>query len=349
MSEAARQLTVNSVEDESSQAHRLPREGNAEHFHEHSGLNIWGKAGDEDLFFGSTMYRVGGRKWGIADGAFNQTYLLVTPTRDRVMKSNPFVSHRVDPIRHFAFDEIVESDRVKWKIGNRRLVARPPVWEINGEHHGVDLDLTLTAVHDPVSHHGSWEGLIQRGTAGDEVLCHAEGTCTYRGKTYELREGFGVRDKSCFGAKFDVLSLLGAGGGYSWSWIFGDELTVFYFSQTGSGHSAGRVFLEDRLIDFNGQQTAATILDTWTDPLTHDSQATRMRITMKLDEGDLDVEVNTWSRVVFGLHLAEGYTTHTGKCGRAKGRFIFPDRRVIPIDENLAYIEHGFATPLAAA
>jgi hypothetical protein len=191
--------------------------------------------------------------------------------------------------------------------------------------------------------------MVERGLAGNEVLCRGEGTCTYGGTTYTLETGWGVRERTFLGKNFDVPSLLGTGSGYLWSWTFSEDIKVFYFSQSGSGHHAGRVFLKDRIIDFGGEQTTAEVLDTWTDPLTHETKATRMLITMHSEQGDLELEIKTWRRMVFGFHLVGAYTTHTGKTGRANGRFALPDGTSIPIDDQLCYIEHGFATPIIAA
>jgi hypothetical protein len=53
--------------------------------------------------------------------------------------------------------------------------------------------------------------------------------------------------------------------------------------------------------------------------------------------------------MIFGFHLLEAYTTHTGKAGRANGRFVLPDGEVIPIADEVCYMEHGFTTPNIAA
>lgn len=340
-----------SIRDDASHYEKMPEADNAEHFQDHAGLFLWGTAGDVDLFFGGTMYHIGGRKWGFDDAAFNQSFLLITPngSNDRGMVDNEFVSNRMDPIRRFDFKETVDDKRVVWQAGNRELIFQAPTWTLRGEHFGVEVDVRLTALGKPVDYHGDWAGMVERGVAGNEVLCRGEGTCTYGGTTHTLETGWGVRERTFLGKNFDVPSLLGTGAGYLWSWTFSEDIKVFYFSQGGSGHHAGRVFLKDRIIDFGGEQTTAEVLDTWTDPLTHETKATRMLITMQSEQGDLELEIKTWRRMVFGFHLVGAYTTHTGKTGRANGRFALPDGTAIPIDDELCYVEHGFATPIIAA
>jgi hypothetical protein len=336
---------------DASHVQKLPAEDNAEHFQDHGGLFLWGKAGDVDLFLGCTMYHLGGRKWGFADGAFNQSVLLVTPNGkdDRTMRDNAFVSNRMDPMKRFPFAETVTDERVVWQAGNREMRFEAPTWEVRGEHFGLDLQMKFTALGAPVPYHGDWEGLVERGVGGNEVLCRGEGSCTYKGKQYVIENGWGVRERTFLGKNFDVPALLGTGAGYLWSWVFAEQVQVFYFSQGGSGHHAGRVFLHDKLIDFTGEQTAVEVLETWTDPLTHETKATRMRISMKSEQGELELEINTWRRMIFGFHLLEAYTTHTGKAGRATGKFTLPDGTALPIDDELCYMEHGFATPNEAA
>jgi hypothetical protein len=340
-----------SIRDDASQYEKMPESDNAEHFQDHAGLFLWGTAGDVDLFFGGTMYHIGGRKWGFDDAAFNQSFLLITPNarNDRRMVDNEFVSNRMDPMRRFEFKETVNDERVVWQAGNRELIFQAPTWALRGAHFGVDVDVRLTALGKPVDYHGDWAGMVERGVAGNEVLCRGEGTCTYGGTTYTLEAGWGVRERTFLGKNFDVPSLLGTGSGYLWSWAFAEDIKVFYFSQGGSGHHSGRVFLKDRIIDFGGEQTTAEVLDTWTDPLTHETKATRMLIGMQSEQGDLELEIKTWRRMVFGFHLLGAYTTHTGKTGRANGRFVLPDGTAIPIDDELCYVEHGFATPIIAA
>ena len=339
------------INHDASHFQKMPAEENAEHFQDHGGLFLWGKAGDVDLFFGATMYHIGGRKWGFDDGAFNQSFLLITPNGkgDRTMQDNAFVSNRMDPMRRFEFKETAAEDRVVWQAGDREMSFTAPTWNVRGEHFGIDLDLEFTALGAPVPYHGDWEGLVERGVGGNEVLCRGHGTCTHGGTTYEIQNGWGVRERTFLGKNFDVPALLGTGGGYLWSWTFAEEVKVFYFSQEGSGHHAGRVFLKDKLIDFTGEQTTAEVLETWTDPLTHETKATRMRVTMKSDQGKLELEINTWRRMIFGFHLLEAYTTHTGKAGRATGKFTLPDGTILRIDDEICYMEHGFATPNIAA
>jgi len=335
---------------EASHAQELSEEHLEEHFQDHFGVGIFGRSGDKDILFVSTIYHVGGRKWGIKDGALIQTDLVIADTSDRRMTDNAFVANRMDAINHFDnFSVTTEPGRVVWQAGNRQVIARPPVWEVRGEHLGVDVDLQLTAIGSAVPYHGPWEGLAENGVAGNEQLARATGSISYKGDTYVLDEGWAVRERTCLGKDFDVPALLGQKEGYIWGWCFSEALKLFCFAQGGSGHFAGRVFLKDQQIDFDADNTTVEETARWTDPTCRATFATDWHIIMASAAGRLEVNVRTWTRYLFGFHLIDGYTTHFGSLGRASGSFTFPNGNVITMDDQIAYFEQGFATMLPAA
>lgn len=335
---------------EASHFQDLPA-GHAEaHFQDHVGIGVFGKAGDKDILFVCTIYHVGGREWGLRDGAVMQTNLLVSPTDVRTMGDNRYVANRLDPIASFDNFAITQTaDAVTWRAGAREIECRPPQWRVRGEHLGVDVDLVITGIGEPVPYHGTWDQLAKVGVAGNEQLGRATGRISYQGTTYTLDEGWAVRERTCLGSGFDVPSLLGAKEGYLWGWVFSEDLKVFCFAQGGSGHFAARVFHAGGVIDFGAEHSTVEPLASWTDPQTRATQVTAWRIRMESGAGKLEFEARTWSRYLFGFHLAKGYTTHCGALGRANGRFEFPDGRVVPIEERIAYFEQGFATLLPAA
>lgn len=335
--------------DDAAHFQDLPEDHLAEHFQDHIGIGIFGKAGDKDILFVCTIYHVGGRQWGIKDGAVMQTNLVVSPTDVRTMGNNSFVANRLDPIA--SFDNFViesEANKVTWRVGQREIISQPPHWHVKGEHMGVDVDLHISGLGKSIPYHGTWDKLAKVGVAGNEQLGCAEGRITYKGETYTLDEGWAVRERTCLGKGFDVPTLLGAKEGYLWGWVFSEQVKVFCFAQGGSGHFAARVFHHGGILDFGAEHSTVEALESWTDPLTHATQTTAWRLRMQSEGGSLELHVRTWSRYLFGFHLINGYTTHTGALGRANGRFTFPDKRVVEIEERIAYFEQGFATPLPA-
>lgn len=339
------------IADEGPHFQQLPEGHLDEHFGDHVGIGIFGKAGDKDVLFVCTIYHIGGRAWGIKDGAIMQTDLVISDSDgDRVMRDNEFVANRLDPIATFDNFEIRQTDRaVTWCAGNREIVCRPPYWEIKGEHLGVDVNLIIAGDGPAIPYHGSWDNIGEAGVAGNEQLGTAQGTISYQGETYTLDEGWAVRERTCLGKDYNVPKLLGGKSGYIWGWVFSEALKAFCFAQGGSGHFAGRVFIDDGIIDFTEDGTTVEVTDSWVDPQTMAQQATAWKISMQSDKGKLELEVRTWSRYIFGFHLVDAYTTHTGALGRSNGQFTHPDGRVVILEEQIAYFEQGFATALPAA
>lgn len=347
MNESRKATSDVSVRDEMSHFQELPREHREEHFQDHIGLAVFGKSGGNDIMMCSTIYHIGGKRWGLEDGAVQQTNLIIAPSDQRTMKNNDFVGNRMDPMRNYEnFEVVEEKDRVTWKIGDRRIIARPPYWELKGEHLGVDVDLTIGGIGKSIPYHGLWDGLASHGVAGNEHLGWAEGTITYAGATHTLDEAWAVRERTCMGKGWDVLSLLGYNYGYLWGWCFSDAIKIFCFAQPESGHFSGRVFTGDQIVDFGKGEITVDVLESWKDPLTGVTYPTHWDIRMKSAQGTVEMDVNTWSRALFGFHLTPGYTTHHCALGRTRGRFVFPDGRAIPIDDSLSYFEQGKATPL---
>jgi hypothetical protein len=339
------------LEDEDSHLHELPQSDLAEHFQDHVGFGVFGKAGDKDVLITGIIYHVGGRLWGIDDGALIQTNIIIASTDDRVMKHTDFVANRMDPIAHFDNFEVTrDAEQVVWKAGNRQFIARPPYWELKGEHMGVDMDLRMTGIGKSIPYHGTWDGLATTGVGGNEHLAKAEGGFTYEGTTYTLDEGWAVRERTCLGKGWDVPALLGSqsAGGYIWGWAFSEAVKVFVYAQEATGHFAGRIFVDDQVINISAEDTVVEPLTSWIDPLTHATHDTSWRVTMKCDAGTVDMTVNTWARCVFGFHMLHAYTTHHGAMGRATGQFVHTDGNVVALDDCLAYFEQGFATPLEA-
>jgi hypothetical protein len=337
--------------DEGPHFQQLPEGHLAEHFGDHVGIGIFGRVGDKDILFVCTIYHIGGRAWGIRDGAVMQTSLLVSPNNgDRTMRDNDFVANRLDPIKSFDGFEITETDKsVTWKAGQRQIVCRPPYWDVQGTHMGVDVNLVIAGDGPSVPYHGTWDKLGETGVAGNEQLGTATGSITYQGTTYTLDEAWAVRERTCLGKDHNVPKLLSAKAGYIWGWVFSDMLKVFCFAQGGSGHFAGRVFIDNGIIDFGAEHTTVEAVDSWTDPRTHSQQATAWTVVMASEKGRLELDVRTWSRYLFGFHLVDAYTTHCGALGRTSGRFTFPDGRVVSVHDKIAYFEEGFSTVLPAA
>ncbi|NNC37659.1 MAG: hypothetical protein EX271_08210 [Acidimicrobiales bacterium] len=335
------------AKDEFSHVQELPPEQLKEHFQDHIGIGIFGRAGDMDVLVVGTIYRVGGDVWGIKDGCLLQTNMLASLPGDRVMRDNSFVGNRMDPANVYTDLKVTHNDdEVVWAVGNRKIICRPPFWELKGEHMGVDINIRITGTGKSMPYHGLWENLPETGIGGNEQLGRAEGSFTHNGKTYEITQGWAVRERSCLGAGKDVMALLGAVSSYIWGWCFTEQASVFCYAQRNGGGFAARVFLDGRVVDMTEPENMIEELAHWTDPLTLKTHATAWKIRMNSAEGMLELDVQTWSRCMFGFHQRDGFTSHHGALGRCSGSFTSSDGDRIIFDDTTAYFEQGCATPL---
>lgn len=335
------------LDEEMGHVDELPAGDRAEHFQDHNGIAVFGKCGDFDVLVVGTIYHVGGRLWGIEDGAVQQTNLIISPNNQRRMHNNDFVGNRMDPMgAYHDFEEVREPDRLIWKAGNRQLIFHPPYWELHGEHMGVGLDLMIGGIGQAIPYHGAWKDLAQSGVAGNEHLGWAEGTITFEGKEYVLDEGWAVRERACLGKGWDVLSLMGPYKGYLWGWCFSERVKIFCFAQFESNHLVGRVSVDETMIDFGKDEIFVEPLEWWQDPLTGVTYPIHWNITMTSEKGTLEINVNMLARALYGFHLTNGYSAHHSTLGRSKGRFLFPDGQSVLIEDCLSHFEQGKATYL---
>lgn len=342
-----------SVLNEGPHYHKLSAADRKEHWHDHQALGVWGKAGDVDFFLCHGFYHVGGKAWGLEDKStcLIQTNFLVTDCKNREMTDTPQVGTRLDPVAGYPMEISGDAETCTWAAGNRRMVRQGNRWTLTGEHAGVDMNIEAEGLGDAVPYHGTWDKLESVGMAGNEQLCRATGTFSYAGKTYTITEGWAIRERTLFGNGWDVATNLSrtTKRNYFWTWVFSEEIKVFFYEQGGSGGAEATVYFKDNSsIHFNQEQTKAVVTKTWTDPLVRDTQATALQIVMESEQGKLELDVNAWARSLFGYNLKHGYTIHTGAIGRTSGKFTKPDGTVIPVQEAPNYIEQGFALMLPA-
>lgn len=333
--------------DEMNHMRELPKEQLSEHFQDHIAFLIMGKCEGKDIFMALGMYHVGGKVWGITDGIVQQTNLIITPSDHRTISNNEFVGNRIGPTDESAnFQVVQESDRVIWKTGNRQITCRMPYWELKGEHMGVDLDLTIGGIGDCIPYHGPWTDLAAKGLAGNEHLCWASGSFIYQGKKYTLDEGWAVRERTCLGKGWDVLTLLGHSTGYIWGWCFSESVKVFCFAEPEVNRFLGRVWSGDQVLGFGPGQIKVEPLERWKDPMTDVTIPIKWKINMESEAANLEMNVATWSRALYGFHLAKGYTTHYCVLGRTNGSLVFSDGKNVALNDCQTYFETAKATAL---
>lgn len=345
------------LEEEGSYADLVPA---GVSFMEDHGFLIMGESeeGDE-ISLVSTFFRLGGGvdgPWMVDDRFCEQTTLLVIPKGQRgAIHDNHFIGNRTWGIDHWRSGQITKTDdEVIWKIGNLQHICRPPVWELKGEHLGIEFDFVLGATEDATYHKGKYSEFEANGIGGYEMPVWAEGTVRAEGKTYTMK-----REKTfCNHEKFtqpawDLAKVL-TGETYYWSWFHCESALIFIYYYPSEGKAHSHVSVEGQSYDFNDHNGQSNIsmeeLEWWIDP------KTRMRIPVKWHfnitskNGVIDFDVAASHRTFYSFLTESGATMHYGLHSLSQGQVAFPDGRKVQMKDMRSYIEHGWcAIPLSSA
>ena len=323
------------------------------HFLEDMGAGIFGKAKGENVLLIALHYRVGGSVWGVDDTIINNTTFHAAPYDRQKIENNDFISHRIDPI-HRADNYTItkETDRVVWQAGDRAIIARPPFWDIKGEHLGVDVDITMERTGEPDWYIGTWEDLPTEGRGGRDFWAKTSGTITARGKTYELEENsYSINEHLVFGENW-VVEARSFPVQYFYHLYRSDELQIFIYARPDSGVVYSRVvFTDGKEIFYDWNQVTVEEEEYWFDPQTHIRPPVKFRVKLDSPEGRVELAPPAYSRSIYSFQLSEGTRTHYNYFVHSQGQFTSPDGKTIPIKDNeqdTCFAEWGLTSPLGS-
>jgi hypothetical protein len=312
----------------------------------------------EEISLVSCIFRVGGGKngpWQVEDKFVGQTTFLVSP-KDHTggMHNNEFIGNRTWATDDWTTGQVIQDkDSVTWKLGNKKIVCRPPYWELKGEHMGIEFDLLLTGIGDAAYHKGKYVDFATNGLAGYEQPLAVEGTITAQGKTYNLikEKSFGCQEKFTQPA-WDLAKVL-TGETYYWVWWANENVRIFIYSYPSVGKSYSFVTVDGKEVNFseNGKSNIKMEeLEFWVDPKTRMRVPIKWHFNMASANGVIDLDVAAASRTFYGYLSESGATMHYGLHSHSEGKFSFPDGRTIPLKDMRSYVEHGWcAIPLPGA
>ncbi len=339
--------SVVTLAEEVSRASELPKD---EGYYENRSTFFWGEADGHDIMLLEGFFTFGKGDNGpyrIIEGdeatILYSTVMVVPQDDEGGMVNNVFYGNWIDSRDALPnFEIIEESDRLIWKGGNRKVIVRPPYWEITGEAMGVEYDVTLGGlgpVHRPYE---SWDNFAETHTGGFWVPCWAEGDITYKGKKFTLESGYGTHTYMIHGHNWDTYEMVSQAP-YYWIWGMNDSLQFFTFSSAADPglYSDGFVWNDGTQIRFAPSQVAIDELEFWDDPQSGLRWPCRWHINMNSEEGLLDVNVRGRCRGIFCSLTRKGAEIHYGIFARANGRFFYPDGRSIPIENMMLYVERG--------
>lgn len=319
-----------------------------EEFLEVNAYLVMGECQGNDLLLLAGAFRIGGKEsgnWRVADGMVMQTTFMTIPhSQQGRMQDNDFIGNCLDPIECFSdFQVMRETDRITWKVGNRRYVSRPPYWEIKGEHLGVDINLTMGGLGPAIRYLGPWADLAVSGQAGYDQPCWAEGTITAGGKVHTLGKGFAVHEQLTMGKNWDLVPLLRKDP-YNWIWCLSERVQVFIFTLPGLGVASGVVLFDGQAFPFDQSEVSLDELEWWIDPKTDMHIPIRWHVNMNSAGGVMDMNVAAGGRGIFCYLKRSGHTMHYGFLARSNGRFFLPDGCSVIVQDMQTYVERGRCT-----
>lgn len=337
------------LEEEASYADQLPK---GVSYMEDHGFLIMGESeeGDE-ISLVSTFFRVGGGKdgpWQVDDKYCEQTTFLVMPKGHRgAIGDNHFLSNRTWPTDDWQSGKVTSTDdAVIWQIGNLQHVCRPPIWELKGEHMGIEFDFVLGATADATYHKGKYSEFAKNGIAGYEMPCWAEGTVRAEGKTYTVK-----KEKTyCNHEKFtqpawDLAKVL-TGQSYYWVWWHSENALIFIYYYPSDGKAHSHVSIDGKEVDFNDENGRSNIkmeeLEWWVDPRTRVRVPVKWHFNMTSPNGVIDFDVAASHRSFYSFLTQSGATMHYGLHSMTQGQVAFPDGRKVPVKDMRSYVEHGW-------
>jgi hypothetical protein len=323
------------------------------HFLEDMGAGIFGKAKGENVLLIALHYRVGGSVWGVEDTVINNTTFHAAPYDRQTIENNDFISHRIDPIhRSDDFSVVEEPDRVVWRAGDRTIIARPPFWDIRGEHLGVDVDVTMERTSEPDWYIGRWEDLPTEGRGGRDFWAKTSGTITARGKTYELEDNsYSINEHLVFGENW-VLEARKFPVQYFYHLYRSEELQIFLYARPDSGVVYSRVvFTDGPEIFYDWDQVSVEEMEYWFDPQTGLRPPVKFRVTLDNPAGCVELVLTAYSRSLYSFQLSEGTRTHYNYFVHSEGNFTGPDGKITRIrdsETDTCFSEWGITSPLGS-
>jgi hypothetical protein len=319
-------------------------------WYENYGFLVVGEMEDHDFFLWTCVIVLKGPPdggyWMTEDGVMHDTTFFMLPKENNgKMLDNDFISGDHMPWQYSKGSDLKvlrEKDRVVWRLQDREYVARPPYWEIHGNHKGVDLDMVLHGICPSSYYMGDFKDIAQNLMAGSEQTMQAEGSITVKGKKYEIYNAGGCHENISLPA-MDQVSLV-TKGRYLWmvGWALDLQLRVFYMP--GLNQFTGEVFIDGKAVSYNGRsQVAVDERDFWGDPRTGFSTCSNWQINLSSVEGDFEASLANGGRAFHVNPFSNGYLWRYWNLAFAQGSFTPPNGKTITFEDMRVGIERGRA------
>jgi hypothetical protein len=270
---------------------------------------IWDQPAAEELLLWLSPYRIVAVRpdgpFVAGDTALSQTLALRAPSglAGGRMENGSFLQVGYDLGDHLPGDELhvkVGAEAATWSVGSRRFVAAPPLWQVQGEHAGVYVDLEMSAMGPPM-----WitDPSLDIETTMERwfVQCaRARGQVRFAGKEYQI-DGYASHERHVHcGTRYDPPKLLD-GRGVTWHSGSGRDVQLIALSRPSLGLSWARLVFDDEVYDFNSPNDRKEIEETdhWIDPESRLRVPSAWRCHFEGRSGSLEVTARAHRRAYY--------------------------------------------------
>lgn len=303
------------------------------------------ESGDYDVLLWTAGYILKGNGRGVwvdKDAIEHDLMMIAVPKSGRgKMGDNHFVRagwHQTERLAPEALSVEQHADKVVWDFAGHQFIARPPVWEAQGQYAGVELDLTFTQQHQPIWNWGPFRDAPKTERAGYDVFTSVDGTLKSAGRTFEIQNGYGVREHILVGNPIDPVRNLPAPRIMYWLYLMKDDVGINFFRP--GALDIGSVYTADQEFKFNpaGAKGAIsyTTLEHWHDPRSGMNLPVRWHLNMSSAECVVDLEISSHGRAYEFWTGDAGTRMYTYFVCVANGFALFPDGRKVEFKDHIA-------------
>ncbi len=311
---------------------------------EETAFALVAESGDHDVLLWTAGYIIKGqgrRVWIDEDAVEHDIMLIAVPKANRgKMTDNNFVRAGWHPTERLQPRKLrIERthDRVVWHFEDHRFVARPPVWEAQGLFAGVDLDLRFSQVGQPIWHWGHFADAETSDRAGYDVFADVDGTLATAGRTFEIRNGHGVREHILVGQSADPIRNLPAPRVMYWLYLTKDDVGINFFRP--GIVDIGAVYVGERAIKYNPAANQGAIsfetTEHWHDPRSATCLPIRWHLTMTSTECVVDLDMSCHGRAYSFWHGDAGTRMYCYLLCTANGALSLPDGRTVAFEDHV--------------
>lgn len=307
---------------------------------------VWAKVDGYDLMFWVAVYFHDGTSPDgvLADDVSSlSNILMIVPQKDRgKMNDNDFIATGFSPTKFYKSTDLKvdqKDDRVIMKLADVEMNCSPPHWRVRGKNELIEYDLKISGSAPTSFYIGDFDDIWNKKNQATSFnqLTTCTGTIKFKGKTYNIGEGYGCHEHVV------ALSVSREAfkGGMHWFNGGNQDVQFSLIHYGGRPHAYGRVAVEGKYPLYEKyEDITMQVLERWHDPRSQVMVPSKWHINMRSSEGIFDVVATASGRANRPWILRHGIIHDIWILGTMNGSFIYPDGKTVPIKDELFMVEY---------